>query len=115
MKNQFKIINLEEGYPTVEKAIRKLDKELYEASNNKIKAIRLIHGYGSKGKGGKIKKEVNKYLQMQVQREGITDFINGESWSIFCEKARKLLDTYDFLRKDEYLNRNNYGITYVLL
>lgn len=115
MKNLLCVVNLEEGYPTVDKAIKKLDSALYEASINKIKVMRIIHGYGSSGKGGRIKKEVNKYLQLQVKRNGITDFINGESWTIYCDKTRTFLDVCNSLRKDKFLDQYNYGITYVML
>lgn len=115
MKNSFCVVNLEEGYPTADKAIKKLDSALYEASIKKIEVMRIIHGYGSSGKGGRIKKEVNKYLQLQVKRNGVTDFINGESWTIYCDKARSFLDECNSLRRDKFLECYNHGITYVML
>lgn len=115
MENMLRVVNLERGYPTVKEAIKKLDLALYNASMEKVKVMRIIHGYGSRGRGGKIKEAVTKYLQSQVKRDGISGFINGECWTIFSEKTREFLETCDFLKRDQFLDLYNRGITYVLL
>ena len=45
-------------------------------------AVKLIHGYGSSGKGGKIRLEVRAYLERQKARGKIRDYIPGERFSI---------------------------------
>lgn len=49
------IINLEAGMPTVELARSRLNQGLQSARMRGEKAVKIIHGYGSTGRGGKIK------------------------------------------------------------
>jgi hypothetical protein len=52
----------------------------------------------------------------QRKRDGkIRGFVAGEEWSIFEDDAREALDRCPELRKDPDLNRQNSGITIVLL
>ena len=50
-----KIVNLEYGRPTVETALVRLNTEIANARSEQIRVVTLIHGYGSSGKGGKIR------------------------------------------------------------
>ena len=47
-------INLEEGMPTVAQAQTRLIGELGRSRAAGAKAVKLIHGYGSTGVGGKL-------------------------------------------------------------
>lgn len=46
------IVNLEAGMPTVDMARTHLNMTLRSAKANRVKVLKLIHGYGSSGKGG---------------------------------------------------------------
>ena len=48
-------LNLELGWPTVDQALRRLDAELEAARKMNTPLMKLIHGYGSSGKGGRIR------------------------------------------------------------
>lgn len=89
--------------------------EIVTAKRLGAKAIKVIHGYGSTGKGGKLKKGVLEYLEQQKNKGFIKNFVPGDDWAIFNPTARAILDSYAELSKDSDLNRNNPGITIVLL
>lgn len=111
----YKIINLEEGMPTSDRAIRRLTYELAAARSLGYAGLKLIHGYGSSGKGGVIRNEVRNYL-LRLHRAGkIQAFIGGERLSIFDEDTRIAMGICPELRKDSDLDRHNNGITVVIL
>ena len=49
----YKTVNLEQGMPTADRAIRRLTYELAAARQMRYAAVKLIHGYGSSGTGGR--------------------------------------------------------------
>ena len=51
-----KVVNLENGSPTASQAMDRLTNELYRLRASGIPYVKIIHGYGSSGKGGAIKK-----------------------------------------------------------
>ncbi len=55
MASGMKELNLEHGMPTVDTALRWLESELDAARKMRRPALKLIHGYGSSGRGGKIR------------------------------------------------------------
>ena len=56
-------LNLELGWPTVDQALRRLDAELEAARKMNTPLMKLIHGYGSSGKGGRIRTASRRYLE----------------------------------------------------
>jgi dsDNA-specific endonuclease/ATPase MutS2 len=50
-----KTVNLEAGLPRVEEALIRLAREIANARQMKIRVLRIIHGWGSSGKGGKLR------------------------------------------------------------
>ena len=58
-----KELNLEQGMPTVDTALRWLEAELHAARKMGRPGLKLIHGYGSSGTGGKIRTACRKYLR----------------------------------------------------
>jgi len=101
--------------PTVDEAIRKITYNIKTAGPLGVSAIKLIHGYGSTGKGGGIRAESRKYLERLKSRSQIKDFIKGEDFSIFDDKTLKAFMVCDELRRDSDLERHNNGITIVVL
>ena len=49
--------NIKENLPTVDEALAALRNELMSARHQGIKVVKIVHGYGSSGKGGAIKQE----------------------------------------------------------
>jgi hypothetical protein len=115
MKNKMILINLEQGMPTVEQAIRRLAGELIRARAKGARVVKLIHGYGSSGVGGKLRIGIRAELSIRKRRGEIAETVPGENWSIFDKGARRILEVCPDLNRDDDLERGNAGITIVLL
>ncbi len=109
------LVNLEEGMPTVEQAERRLVSELGRARASGAKAVKLIHGYGSTGVGGKLRISIRQFLASKKRRNTIRAYVSGEEWDIFSDESRQLLESCPDLSRDKDLGRGNPGITIVLL
>jgi hypothetical protein len=101
--------------PLVRDALRRLERELALARQEKTKLLKLIHGYGSTGAGGDIRIAVQKRLTEMVHNGEIRGCIFGENWSKSDDVAWKLLQSRPELKSDSDLGRRNRGITIVLL
>jgi hypothetical protein len=110
-----KIVDLEEGMPTVEQARLRMEHELHKARGGGCKAIKFIHGYGSSGVGGALRIELQKTLRQVAQNGDIRAFIAGEDWRISNETTWSLLQRFPEWKKDSDLGRNNLGISLVFL
>ena len=103
-------LNLELGWPTVDQALRRLDAELETARQMNTPLMKLIHGYGSSGKGGRLRTACRTWLRQQE-----LCFLPGEEFSIFNQEARRWLALCPRLRQDRDLDAETRGVTYVLL
>lgn len=110
-----RIVNLEQGMPTVEMARNRLNNALQTARMQGDKAIKIIHGYGSSGKGGAIKADVHKNLAQKLRSGAIKSYVKGEDFSPFSEVSRQITAKCPDLTKDKDYSRGNDGITIVLL
>lgn len=70
-------VNLEAGMPTVEIALRRLELGLSDARMRHAAAVRLIHGYGSSGRGGAIHDGVHSHLARMKSQGKIREFVPG--------------------------------------
>ena len=109
------VINLEIGSPSVNSALKQLEFFIASTRVAKGRVIKIIHGYGSTGKGGKIRSAVRRMLKDYKQTERLTLFIKGEDFSIFDPSTRYLIEKFPEAASDKDLNASNAGITYVLL
>jgi hypothetical protein len=110
-----KMINLEEGRPTVNVALLQLDRALASARAEGIPILKLIHGYGSSGVGGRLREEVWKALD-RFQRNGfISGFIPGEDFRVSNEASWALVKRDKTIKQDRDFGRANRGITIVML
>ena len=108
-------LNLELGRPSVDEALRRLDYELAAAGMLRAKIFKLIHGYGSSGTGGKIRTACRRQLQLYKEQGRIAEFIPGENFTIFDASTRSAFAVCPALRSDRDLERENRGVTFVLL
>ena len=115
MATKMIIINLEHGMPNVEQATHRLAGELIRARAQRAKVVKIIHGYGSSGVGGKLRIGIRAALLERKKRGDIKEYVPGENWSIFDEGTRRILDLYPDLGRDSDFERSNAGITIVLL
>ena len=108
-------VNIKAGMPTIDAAIRRITFNIKNSGPMGVTAIKLIHGYGSSGKGGGIRVESRKYLDRLKARGKIKGYITGEDFSIFDEETRKAFNVCNELRQDSDLDRHNNGVTIVIL
>ena len=108
-------LNLEEGMPVVSDAVSRLRGGLQEMRFRRAKAVKLIHGYGSTGRGGKIRPAVREELAAMKRRNLIRDYIPGEDFGPVDAASRKLAETDRTVTRDPDYGRMNHGITVVVL
>ena len=82
-----------------------------DAKRSGVRAMKIIHGYGSSGKGGKLNTGLRKSFGLRKKERMIKDFIPGEDFSIFESRVLELLEAIPDLRSDPDLNATNEGIT----
>ena len=108
-------INIKDDMPTVDVALNRLDAALRHYGK-RSKLIKIVHGYGSTGVGGKIRTAVRKQLRLKKSSGSIRDFIPGEEFSMFHSSAQKALELfYKEITADRDYNQSNEGITVVIL
>jgi len=108
-------VNLEEGMPTVEAAKNKFNQALRTARASGVKVVKIIHGYGSSGRGGAIKQEIARQMLLKKRLGQIKDYVSGEDFSPFNEAARNILSACPELSRDRDYSRCNHGISLILL
>jgi len=108
-------INLEINKPEVVVALRSLEFFIANVRVQNEKVIKIIHGYGSSGRGGKIRSATRKMLKEYKDSGKITLLIKGEKFSIFDPSTRYLIEKCPETANDPDLNNGNMGITYIML
>ena len=99
----------------MEDARRVLKAELEKCRGRKVAAIEVIHGYGSSGVGGRLRRGIRKSLISLRKEKANKAVVLGENWSIFDPATRLVMDQCPELSKDKDLFACNPGITVVLL
>ncbi len=111
MTSRIAEIRIKEGMPTADQASRRLVTELEVARRRGVRLLKLIHGYGSKGVGGKLRGALRRALAEHQTARRVGRVVFGEDWSIFDATSRALLEDFPELRQDPDLERGNAGIT----
>jgi hypothetical protein len=107
--------NVEAGLPTLDEARRLVIKEIKQAKRACARVLKVIHGYGSSGKGGALCVGLRKSFGLRKKEGVIKDFVAGEDFSIFNEKVLDLLEAVPDLRGDPDLGATNEGVTILWL
>jgi len=110
-----RVFNVETTLPTVEEARRLMIAEIQRAKRERTKVLKVIHGYGSSGKGGALLTGLRKSFRLRKKEGIIKDFIAGEDFSIFNTAVLNLLEAVPELRGDPDLNATNEGISILWL
>ena len=100
--------------PLVEHALKRMHFQLETHRKTGVVAVKLIHGYGSSGKGGKIRTEVRRHLDDCRKKGTIKFYVRGEEFSIFEESTRTLIARCPEVTRDKDLEKYNNGITIVV-
>ncbi len=106
---------LKADMPIVSEALSRLHIGLQEMRSSGIRVVKLIHGYGSTGRGGKIRIGVREELAVMKHRKQIKDFIIGEEFGPTDQASRNLVERNANINRDPDYGEINHGITIVVL
>jgi hypothetical protein len=107
--------NVEAGLPTLDEARRLVIEEIKRAKREGVKVLKVIHGYGSSGKGGALCIGLRRSFGLRKKEGVMKDFVTGEDFSIFNDKVLDLLEAVPELRGDPDLGATNEGVTILWL
>ena len=110
-----RIVNLEANHPTIDEARRRLLTELNSARSRSVRLLKVIHGWGSSGEGGRLAVAIRKSLRLRVKEGSAILIIPGERFSSDTIEGRELAQRHPAVRGDRDFNRANPGITVVEL
>lgn len=110
-----KVLNLKENNPSVEIALADIEIEIERCKFDGCVAIKVLHGYGSHGKGGVILIELRKMLKKWKKNGVIKNYFAGDKWNIFDKDTMDVLQKDKSIFGDEDLNKANPGITLIIV
>lgn len=96
-------------------AVAELEAEIDACKLGGYSVLKVIHGYGSHGVGGAIKKAVHKKLKEMKKQKLISDFLPCEKWSQINPLREKAISYSSELLADSDLMMLNSGVTIVLI
>jgi len=112
---RIKTYNVEVDFPTLDEARRLVIEQIKTAKKEGVRVLKVIHGYGSSGKGGTLNFGLRKSFVLRKKENVIKDFIAGEEFSIFNPTVLTLLEAVPELRGDPDLDTTNEGVTVLWL
>lgn len=105
-------LNLESGMPAAAGAVLTMKNSLAACRRRGVRAVIVIHGYGSSGVGGAIKTAVRRSLENGELGGVVRDYAAGEQWHY---RKKEFLAQVRELTRHEPRIANNGGVTVVLL
>lgn len=108
-------VNLKAGLPSVDQARRRLLAEMQSARAGGARVLKIIHGWGSSGEGGKLGPAIRRSLRLRVKEGSAVLVVPGERFSSDAVEGRELAQRHPAVRRDPDFNRANPGITVVEL
>lgn len=108
-------INVEADFPSLEEARFMVIDAIRRAKKDQIRVLKIIHGYGSSGQGGKLCTGLRKSFALRKKEGVIKDFVIGERFDIFDNTTLHLLDLAPELRGDPDLGATNEGVSFLWL
>jgi len=107
--------DIKSDMPTADQALRRVDMAIATGRMAGAAVVKLIHGYGSTGRGGVIRTQARRRLNGLRARGKVRGFIPGEDFTIFNGETLRAFQACPALRQDSDLDRQNNGITIILL
>lgn len=100
-------IDIKSERQTVAEAIGQFLIEVESYKSGGYKVMKVIHGYGSHGVGGEIKREFLKRCEMLKRQKKIDDYVCGDKW-IKGNTTRKIAENYcpDLIADGELMHLN---------
>lgn len=110
------VINLEAGGPTAEEALERLTQHVRAAGEAGIRALIVIHGYGSSGSGGKIKWVVRDALEQNYFSDRVDEYYFGEDLALGSSSYQAVIKRRAKLKQHlSQFKIGNAGMTVLLL
>ena len=110
-----KTFNVENNFPSLDEARRMVLDEIRKSKLEGVRVLKIIHGYGSSGRGGTLHHGLRKSFALRKKEGVIKDVIPGEAFTIFNPIVLELLDVVPELRADPDLANTNEGVTVLWL
>jgi hypothetical protein len=114
-KERVRTVSVEAGMPSAEAALVRLEGGLARARAAGAKVVRVIHGWGSSGKGGALRDACRRFLAAELKAKRIKSFVPGDGYSRATLAGRDLMGRVPDLKAAERTDRGNPGITMVEL
>jgi hypothetical protein len=111
----YRQVNIKEGMPFADEALARLKTSIGTARAQGVRVLSVVHGYGSSGKGGIIREECRKYLDVLRTNGKIADFVYGENLGKRAPQGKNLLKRFPQLDNYRDCQVENLGITVVVL
>ena len=96
-------------------AVAQLEIEIDACKLGGFNALKVIHGYGSHGVGGAIKKDIHTRLKQMKSQKKILEYIPCEKWTQNNPLRLMAVKYCDELLADSDLQMLNSGVTIVLI
>ena len=110
-----KTINIKEGNPPADIAADRLETKINNARAGGTAIIIVIHGYGSSGAGGSIRKAVRARLRRMQSERKVQNVIPGEIFGDANSDAIRLGSDHQVLLAKHLFGAGNEGVTVVKL
>ncbi len=110
-QRKIRSVNIKDDMPVAETALSRLKGEIHKAKQQGLKALKVIHGYGSSGRGGVIKQEVHRFI---MSCETVANWIPGEEFSAEYQETLQILRHHSYLENDKDFRKRNRGITILI-
>jgi len=114
-REKIRSVNVEAGLPSITEGLVRLEGDIMRAKQAGIRVVRVIHGWGSTGTGGKLRDACRAFLQRQLAAKRIRSIVHGDDYSRSAVSARELMSRWPDLKASERSDTNNPGITFVEL
>lgn len=111
----YRIVNIKQGMPNCDYAVFVMEKEIEFAKKEGCRVLVFIHGYGSKGYGGAIKKEVDTKLRELKKYKKIIDYVTGDKWTDTSDTVKLIYKYAPELSISDQVSGINSGVTVVLI
>lgn len=108
-------IDVKSDMQTCLMAVAQLENEIDACKLGGFSVLKVIHGYGSHGVGGAIKKDIHARLKQLKSHKKIKDYIPCETWTPNNPKRDMAIKASDELLADSDLYMLNSGVTIVLI
>lgn len=108
-----RLINLKENESTVDYALAIVEIEIENAKREGLIALKVLHGYGSHGKGGAIMLALRRQLRIWKKSGFIVNYFGGDKWDLFDKDSQKILNADKSIVGDEDIGHGNPGITII--